>query len=521
MAKNRAGKGVGASEEQLGAYRSKRDFDKTNEPAGSSALSVPSLPDPTQSFVVQRHRARRLHYDFRLSIGGVLVSWAIPRGPSMDPSVKRLAVKVEDHPLEYGSFEGVIPSGEYGAGDVIVWDRGEFTVHGDQSPAEQLAEGALHLQLDGQKLQGGFMLIRTGRGGDDNWLFFHKAEGGIPGWDPEDHPLSVVSSRTNDQVLDGDDELAELDSIGPNGTWKFAGRELKLTNLDRVMFPGVATPGGSAEGALTKRDLIRHYATVSRLLVPFMKDHPVNLHRFPKGVTEAGFWQKAVPKHTPEWVERWDNPGAKSGETKTYFVASEPATFAWLANYGVVEMHPWTSTTTRPDEPSYAIFDLDPGERTTWRNLLDLALLHREALHHLGVIGFPNVSGQSGIQIRVPLESDVSFDEARGWVEAVSRAVGRVRPDLVSWEWNVADRGGLARLDFTQNARNKTIVCPYSPRPAPGAPVATPIRWEELEDPLLRPDRWNISNIVERLADTGDLLDGMGSHARQLPALGN
>lgn len=506
-----------SSEPALGTYRSKRDFDRTSEPAGAKRIEVPGPAAPAQSFVVQRHRARRLHYDFRLQIGGVLVSWAVPKGPSMDPSVKRLAVHVEDHPLEYGSFEGVIPKGEYGAGDVIVWDRGEFSVNGDGTPAEQLAAGALHLQLSGQKIHGGFMLIRTGNGpqGKD-WLLFHKAEGGIAGWDADDHPMSVLSARTNEQVLESADELAALDELGAGGgTWNFAGRELKLTNLDRVIFPGQS---GSPE-ALTKRDLIRHFARSAGLLLPMTKGRPVNLHRFPKGVTEAGFWQKAVPKHTPDWIERWDNPDARPGETTTYFVASEPATLAWLANYGVVELHPWTSTTTHPDNPSFAIFDLDPGPKTGWEDLLDLARLHREALAHLGLSGFPNVSGQRGIQIRVPLLPGVTFDEARSWVEVVSRAVGRVRSDLVSWEWNVADRGGLARLDFTQNARNKTIVAAYSPRPAPGAPVATPIRWEELDDVTLRPDRWNIGNISERLADVGDLLADISAAARPLPDL--
>ncbi|HTN99510.1 MAG TPA: DNA polymerase ligase N-terminal domain-containing protein, partial [Microthrixaceae bacterium] len=139
---------------KLGQYRSKRDFSTTGEPSGADQIEAVGGTDgrahaSESTFVVQRHRARRLHYDFRLQIEGVLVSWAIPRGPSMDPSAKRLAVHVEDHPLEYGSFEGVIPKGQSGAGDVIVWDRGSFSVHGEGSPAEQLAAGALHLHLDG------------------------------------------------------------------------------------------------------------------------------------------------------------------------------------------------------------------------------------------------------------------------------------------------------------------------------------------------------------------------------------
>src|SRR5579884_2008847 len=146
-------------------------------------------------FVVQRHRARRLHYDFRLEIDGVLVSWAVPKGPTLDPSVRRAAVHVEDHPIEYLDFEGVIPKGEYGGGDVIVWDRGTWEPHGTEEPGRALADGELHADLFGEKLRGRFVLIRRDKpDGRDEWLLLHKRDDfAVPGWDPEDHPRSVVS----------------------------------------------------------------------------------------------------------------------------------------------------------------------------------------------------------------------------------------------------------------------------------------------------------------------------------------
>src|SRR5205085_3071784 len=144
---------------RLGTYRRKRDFGKSPEPAGADAAE-PATPQPR--FVVQRHRARRLHYDFRLEIDGVLVSWAVPKGVTLDPGVRHLGVHVEDHPIEYLDFEGVIPSGGYGAGDVIVWDRGTFELHGATTDARAAVEaGELHLELHGSKLHGHFMLIRT------------------------------------------------------------------------------------------------------------------------------------------------------------------------------------------------------------------------------------------------------------------------------------------------------------------------------------------------------------------------
>jgi bifunctional non-homologous end joining protein LigD len=165
------------------------------------------------------------------------------------------------------------------------------------------------------------------------------------------------------------------------------------------------------------------------------------------------------------------------------------------------------------------MIDLDPGGSTTFDDLLVVARLHRTALDHLGVQGMPKVTGQRGIQIWVPVAEGTTFDETRDWVEALSRAVGATVPDLVSWEWKVAERRGKVRLDFTQNAINKTLVAPFAVRPAPGAPVSVPITWDELDDPDLQPDRWNIGNIAERLATAGDPLAPLIGLQQRLPRL--
>src|SRR4051794_8303277 len=191
--------------DQLARYRRKRDFSRTPEPSGADGGAADAdLP----RFVVQRHRARRLHYDFRLEIDGVLVSWAVPKGPTLDPAVRRAAFHVEDHPLEYIDFEGVIPAGQYGGGDVIVWDAGTWQPHARRAgahvdPGRAVADGELHLDLYGEKLRGRFALVRTStaRSGREEWLLLHKRdEHAVEGWDAEDHPYSVLSGRTNEQV---------------------------------------------------------------------------------------------------------------------------------------------------------------------------------------------------------------------------------------------------------------------------------------------------------------------------------
>jgi bifunctional non-homologous end joining protein LigD len=189
----------------------------------------------------------------------------------------------------------------------------------------------------------------------------------------------------------------------------------------------------------------------------------------------------------------------------------------WVANFGALEWHAWTSTAEAPQRPTYALIDLDPGERTSWDDLLVLARLHRTALEHLGVTARAKVSGRRGIQVWVPIVTGPSFDDTRAWVEQLSRSVGAVVPELVSWKWQKDERGGLARLDYTQNAINKTLVAPYSPRPAPGAPVSAPIEWDELDDPELRPDRWTVRSIGDRLAQRGELFREVLDAPQRLP----
>jgi bifunctional non-homologous end joining protein LigD len=245
----------------------------------------------------------------------------------------------------------------------------------------------------------------------------------------------------------------------------------------------------------------------------------VNLRRCPNGIDKPGFWHKAAPAYAPDWLERWHYDDARPGDTEEYFVLDSAAALAWAANYGAIEVHPWTSTTKRPHNPTWALVDLDPGPKTTHDDLLVLARLHRTALDHLGVKGMPKVSGQRGIQIWIPVAETYTFDDTRAWVEALSRTIGQSVPELVSWEWSVSKRGGLARLDFTQNAINKTLVAPFSPRPVHGAPVSVPITWDELDDPDLTSDRWTIDDVGDRLAEVGDPLAPLVGMQQRLPSL--
>jgi bifunctional non-homologous end joining protein LigD len=199
----------------LEEYWRKRDFGKTPEPAGEHGTAGAGVA-AKRRFVVQRHRATRLHYDFRLEVEGVLVSWAVPKGPTLDPSIRRMAVHVEDHPIEYFDFEGTIPAKQYGAGDVIVWDWGTWDPEAETpDPLKAIRDGELKFVLHGEKLKGRFTIVRTSRrpgsgpsaafeDDSEQWLLIHKRdESSEKGWDAEDHPESVKTGRTNDDVAAG------------------------------------------------------------------------------------------------------------------------------------------------------------------------------------------------------------------------------------------------------------------------------------------------------------------------------
>lgn len=191
----------------LEEYRKKRSFKETPEPAGTEKGSRRSAKLPI--FVVQKHQATTLHYDFRLEIGGVLVSWAVPKGPSLNPADKRLAIQTEDHPIEYAKFEGVIPEGQYGAGTVMVWDNGTYQTDPEGSAPEQLARGELKFTLHGKKLRGGFVLIRAGlksagSRGQRSWLLIKRQdEYADPSWNIDRYDWSVLTGRSLQEIAAG------------------------------------------------------------------------------------------------------------------------------------------------------------------------------------------------------------------------------------------------------------------------------------------------------------------------------
>ena len=841
---------------KLEEYQRKRRFDRTPEPSGkTSELSTESV------FVVQKHAARRLHYDFRLAIHGTLKSWAVPKGPSLNSADKRLAVQTEDHPLEYGGFEGKIPEGNYGAGTVMVWDRGTFVPEGNLDAAQQLQRGEIKFILNGEKLRGSFVLVRLRNSEKGNeWLLIkHKDAAEEPAWDVDEHDGSVLTGRTLEEIkeelppkrqpvsiqpaeLNGarkssmpsrlepmlatlgehpfsdpnwlfeikwdgvralawisggdltlrsrksvditkrypelaslpealsareailDGEIVALDARGHSdfqllqermhvrapsenlisqipvvffsfdllycdgydlraapllerkqllerllypserfrysdhqvergkelfelarqsglegivakrtdsayvsdrstswmklkvtktidavvGGWtaartpglplgslllglyqgkklrfighvgsgfdadkmkevsgklkglasasspfdttpeanekpswvtpslvarvKFSGwtqerslrhpvfvalredaqatdcqwetevlsaaasanpavvrapeivgrvlstktqveaelfkgraenviieldgKRLRFSNLNKVYFP---------ESGYTKRDLLAYYYRTADFILPFLRERPLVLRRYPDGIKGQAFFQKDLHEGLPEWFKTVPVESEGKGKEIQYATADDRASLLFLAGLGCIDHNPWSSRYSDLDHPDYFFFDLDPSEGTDFSVAVTIARALHERLQDLRINSFLKTSGATGIHIYVPVESVYTYEQLRTFAEIVARTVSSEHPNLVTNERIVAKRpAGRILIDVQQNAHGRPLAAPYSVRAFPKAPVSAPILPRELRTKL-RPESLNMKTIFARLKEKGDL----------------
>ena len=275
-------------------------------------------------------------------------------------------------------------------------------------------------------------------------------------------------------------------------------RPLELSNLDKVFWPG--------EG-ITKGDLIDYYRSVADVAVPHLEGRPFTMKRYPDGIAAKPFFQKNAPSHMPDWIPTAEFP-ATSRETREkrmirYPLVNEEAALLWMANMGCIDLNAWCSRTDRPDRPDFALFDLDPTPEAGFAAAAEVALLVRDALAAVDLRGYPKTSGSDGVHVLVPLARRYGYDQTRGVVLAISRALASMRPDLVTTEWSKAKRRGVL-IDANQNGPGRTIAFAYSVRPKPGAPVSTPVTWEELRAGV-DPDAFTMSVVLDRLSRHGDL----------------
>ena len=287
-------------------------------------------------------------------------------------------------------------------------------------------------------------------------------------------------------------------------------RKVRLSNPDKVLFP--------ADG-ITKEDLARYYAAVAPAMVPHVRDRPLNLWRWNRGIDEELVVQQAIPKGAPEWVRRVTVPRRRGGEV-THAVGGEAATLVWLANQNCITPHIWTARADRPDHPDRLVFDFDPPD--DGEGHLDAiragALAVGDLLREKGLTPYAMTSGSRGIHVVAPLRRRHSSDHVRAVAGELAEEVAERLPDQLTTSWRKAGRGGRVLVDAARNTYAQTAVAPYAVRAKPGAPVATPLFWDEVSD--AEPRRWTLRDVPERLEARGDPWEGIGAAAAGLPRLG-
>jgi bifunctional non-homologous end joining protein LigD len=764
---------------KLSEYERKRNPKQTPEPFGGKRGKAKA-----PIFVVQRHDARRLHYDFRLERDGALASWAVPKGVPLEPGEQHLAVHVEDHPLEYATFKGEIPKGNYGAGTVEIWDHGTYEL------LEEKKDGGLTVRLHGKRLEGTWALVPAHLSGDEkNWLILRKRDDGAaprqrlyrpmlatlteelpsgeawefePKWDGyralgyvrggeaklvsrNGNDLTqrfalvakelVEALRTPDAVVDGEvvaldgdgkasfsamqrgsarlayevfdvleadgeplvdlpltERRARLEKLlarnpvvqlsgsfedgealfeaaqeqglegvmakrassryvegGRNRDWlkiKTHGRQefvicgytkgqgrrsgrfgalvlgvrrgrewewvgnvgtgfgeraidellakleplrrkespfpvvpkmpkvrkgdvvwvepelvaevefaewthdghlrapsfqglrddkgakdvrrerpaeakegrVKLSNLTKVFWPDDDPSGG-----ITKGDLLDYYREVAPVVVPHLKGRPFTMRRYPDGAYGKAFFQKDAPKGMPEWIPRFRvQVSTRERPPKQRWIdaplVNDEDTLLWMVNMGCIDLNAWYSRVDRPDRPDFVLFDLDPSPDVGFPEVVQVALLVKQALDTLGLVSFPKTSSAEGMHVLVPVERRYTYAQTRDFCEIVAGAIARTHRGLATTEWSKAKRRGVL-IDANQNGEGKTIASVYSVRPRPGAPVSTPLRWDEVKE-ALDATSFTMEVVLDRIRRHGDLFEGVLTTRQRLePAL--
>lgn len=280
-------------------------------------------------------------------------------------------------------------------------------------------------------------------------------------------------------------------------------RSVSLTNCDKVLFP---------DDGITKGDLVAYYRAVADVILPHLADRPLNLHRFPDGIGHGGFFQQHADRHVPDWVTTVDVPAHGDQQAVRHVVCQDAATLAYLANLGGIELHRWPATSAAPDHPDLIVVDLDPPDGVPLAWLREAATVVRDGFTEFGLVPFAQTTGSRGYHVVAPLDGSAAEEVVRPLARKLADLLAARVPDRLTTEQRKAKRGDRIFLDTNRNGYGQTAVAPYSVRARPGAPIATPIEWDELS--RVAPDKYGMQNVTRRLARKADPWRDIRRHAR-------
>ena len=448
---------------KLAKYHQKRNFNQTSEPKGK----IKRNKSTKLLYVIQKHAASHLHYDFRLELNGVLLSWAVPKGPCLDPSVKRLAMHVEDHPLEYGSFEGTIPKGQYDGGTVMLWDTGEW-IPEDENPQKAYRQGNMKLILKGEKLKGLWKLIRINQD-DKTWLLIKGKDKYAKDKEQYDvtvkKPNSVLSKKSLEKIAENDSLVKSQQKTALSKKVKFP---FKLTHPDKILYP---------EDKISKEDIAQYYDEVQEWILPYIINRPLTLVRCPTGYKKC-FYQKHLASSAPKSLYGITLK-EKNGKAEYIYLKDAAGLFA-LSQLGVLEIHPWDSRIEHIEYPDVIIFDLDPSPEVKWKQVVEAAKEIKKSLSKLKLKSFVRTTGGKGLHVVVPIKPEHDWETIKNFAKVFVTILAQKNPNKYISNMSKQKRKGKIFIDYLRNQRGATSIAPFSTRARQRAPVSTPLAWNEL-----------------------------------------
>jgi bifunctional non-homologous end joining protein LigD len=373
---------------------------------------------------------------------------------------------------------------------------------------QNIEEGHVLVWLEGEKLKGGFALQRIREGKEEAWLLVKMRDPQArPDFDPTASlPRSVLTQRELEDIRA---QKPYLPAKPARVRVEMNGRQLNLTNLDKVLYPATGW---------TKADMVNYYIGISGYILPHVAHRPLTLKRYPDGVQGEYFYEKTCPSHRPDWVET-----VKAGITKpvNYCSIADRASLVWVANLASLELHVLLSRNEDVLRPTMVAFDLDPGEG---REILDCARVARNLrgiLFRLGLESYAKTSGGKGMHVYIPLNTPATFEQTKDFAHAMALLMQRLYPDDVVSDMSKAKRRGKVFMDWSQNDEHKTTVCAYSLRAVERPMVSTPVTWQEIDEALEREDpgllAFDAEAVLRRVAEVGDVFAPVAEKQQNLP----